>query len=220
LAPARWPDPRLPIDPPASSPPSSAFAAGRADTRWDRPSPTVTSPPSSASRPALIGVATLSQALGEEIVLWSFAGVQAGLRSTTAYAHGVLDHAAEEEPGTSRSFAPRQGRGRPHRAVLNRELLHQPSRGCPFTYKQGTCRRTRKPVFDAVRRHACSLVPAGDGRPDRDPACQRRKRLREASAPAGFHARHRPGGVPWCCGACRFREAHEIVGHLVVWVAR
>ena len=39
----------------------------------------------------------------------------------------------------------------------------------------------------------------------------------ELTAAAGHSRCHRPGRAGWCASGTPFREAHETVGHLVVW---
>ena len=152
---------------------------------------------------ALIGV-HLSR-LGEEIVLWSSQEF-AWIEIDDAYATGSSIMPQKKNPDVAEL-----ARGKAGRLIGGLTGLLTTLKGLPLTYNRDL-QEDKEPVFDAVDT-LLLVLPAMAGLI----ATLRinGKRLREL-APAGFTlatdlaeylVQH---GVP-------FREAHEIVGHLVVW---
>ena len=152
---------------------------------------------------ALMGV-HLSR-LGEEIVLWS--SQEFGwIEIDDAYATGSSIMPQKKNPDVAEL-----ARGKAGRLIGGLTGLLTTLKGLPLTYNRDL-QEDKEPVFDAVDT-LLLVLPAMAGliatlRINADAAARAR--------PRRVHARHRPGGVPGQRGV-PFREAHEIVGHLVVW---
>ena len=122
-----------------------------------------------------------------------------------AYATGIVDHAAEEEPGRGRAGP---GRGRaahrgPDRAAIT-------LKGLPLAYDRDL-QEDKEPVFDAVDTLLVVLRPW----PGWWVAAAERGACRGGRRRA---TRWRPTWRScWSARGVAFREAHEVVGHLVVW---
>ena len=184
---ARWPGPRC-RSTRGSSPPSSASRAAAPnsmDAVADRDFAA-----EFCFAAALTGV-HLSR-LGEEIVLWSsqeFGWVEID----DAYATGSSIMPQKKNPDVAEL-----ARGKAGRLIGDLTGLLTTLKGLPLTYNRDL-QEDKEPVFDAV--DTLLLVLPGDGRPDRDPADQRRS----GCASSRRRASPSPPTWPstWCSGACR-----------------
>ena len=153
---------------------------------------------------ALLGV-HLSR-LGEEVVLWTTSEF-GWVELDDAFATGSSIMPQKKNPDVAELARGKTGRLIGHVAGFLATL-----KGLPLTYDRDL-QEDKEPVFDAVDTLGL-VLPAAD-RHGRHHARSAKERL-EASAPTGFALATDVAeflvtrGVP-------FREAHEAVGHLVVW---